>query len=109
MPAYRTAQGKMVDMSQLAARNEKVRAVGNMNVNARGDIVDSHNKVITDNTKRVKASYQKIINEKQNNQAVNNQPKSVPTKNVNIAETAKANELTQTEKEFFDDDEDIVK
>ena len=43
MPAYRSAQGKMVDMSVLAAKNEKVRAVGNMNVNARGDVIDENN------------------------------------------------------------------
>ena len=32
MSQHRTAQGRMVDMSALAARNEKTRAVGNMKV-----------------------------------------------------------------------------
>ena len=35
--AYRTASGKLVDMDTLALKNETVIAVGNMNVNARGD------------------------------------------------------------------------
>jgi len=35
MAKFRTAMGKVVDMSALASRNEKVRAVGNMKVNAR--------------------------------------------------------------------------
>ena len=34
---YRTASGKLVDMDTLALRNEYTIAVGNMNVNARGD------------------------------------------------------------------------
>jgi hypothetical protein len=98
MPAYRSAQGKIVDMSQLTAKNEKVRAVGNMNVNARGDILDSHHRVIKDNTKRVKNNYQKTINTK----APVKSPQ--PTKTPVIQE-----ELTKSEKELFDDDEDIIK
>lgn len=100
MPAYRTAQGKMVDMSRLAAKNEKVRAVGNMNVNARGDIVDSNNQVIKDSTKRVKNNYQKAIGQRQPN-AVNKQ--------VNIPKPSAIEDLTSEEKELFDNDEDIKK
>ena len=36
---YRTMQGRMVDIEKLRAANEDVRAVGNMNVNARGDVL----------------------------------------------------------------------
>ena len=42
----KTALGKNLDMGSLILKNEKVRAVGNMNVNARGDTIDGHNKVI---------------------------------------------------------------
>jgi hypothetical protein len=49
----------MVDMASLAAKNEKTRAVGNMNVNARGDILNSHNEVIQDATQRVNQTYQR--------------------------------------------------
>ena len=34
---YRTAQGKMVDFGAMLTNNELVPALGNMNVNARGD------------------------------------------------------------------------
>lgn len=104
MAGHRTAQGKMVDMSQLAARNEKVRAVGNMNVNARGDIIDSHNRIIQDNTKRVKSSYQKIVAEKQHK----NPPPVPQGKPRNIPAVSDPN-LSNQEKEFFEDDEDIEK
>jgi hypothetical protein len=104
MAIQRTAQGKMVDMSQLAARNEKVRAVGNMNVNARGDVVDSHNKVITDNTKRVKPSYQNVVSKPATQQAPAPVKPTQPT-----IQPDEPVELTKEEQELFDDDEDIVK
>lgn len=43
---YKTAMGKTVDLGSLILQNESVRAVGNMNVNARGDVLDSANRVI---------------------------------------------------------------
>jgi hypothetical protein len=36
---YRTMQGRMVDIEKLRGANEQVPAVGNMRVNARGDIL----------------------------------------------------------------------
>ena len=36
---YRTMQGRMIDIEKLRGANEDVRAVGNMNVNARGDVL----------------------------------------------------------------------
>lgn len=63
MTMHRSAMGKSVDMSALSGRNEKVRAVGNMNVNARGDVLDSHNRVIQDNSQRVKAAYQNTVSD----------------------------------------------
>ena len=58
---HRTSLGKPIDMAALRAKNEKVRAVGNMNVNARGDIIDSNNRVINDATKRVNVMYEKTM------------------------------------------------
>jgi len=43
---YRTAMGKVVDLGALMLQNENVRAVGNMNVNARGDRLNSTNQII---------------------------------------------------------------
>ena len=61
MTRYRTAQGKIVDMAALAARNEKVRAVGNMSVNARGDTIDSHGRVVVPVTRKVGEGYQQTV------------------------------------------------
>jgi hypothetical protein len=54
---HRSANGKQVDMGSLRLRNEHVRAVGNMKVNARGDLVDDKNQVITPKNHQVNQSY----------------------------------------------------
>ncbi len=36
---YKTMQGRMVDIEKLRGANEQVQAVGNMRVNARGDML----------------------------------------------------------------------
>jgi hypothetical protein len=61
MKQYRSAQGKTVDMAALAAKNERVRAVGNMKANARGDTIDSHGKVIVPVTQKVGQQYQATV------------------------------------------------
>lgn len=61
---YRTAQGKMLDITALAARNENVRAVGNAKLNARGDTIDSAGRVITPVTQKVGEAYQKTVSNK---------------------------------------------
>jgi len=67
MGKYRTAQGKTLDMSALIAKNEKIRAVGNLKVNARGDTIDSQNKVVVPATKKVGNGYQKTVGNKSAN------------------------------------------
>jgi hypothetical protein len=59
---YKTAQGKTVDMGRLALQNENVRAVGNMKVNARGDLVDDMNRVVSTKTEQVQKQYNNQIN-----------------------------------------------
>jgi hypothetical protein len=61
MANYRTALGKVVDMSALAAKNEKTRAVGNMKVNARGDTIDAQGRIIKTSTAKVNDSYNKTV------------------------------------------------
>jgi len=56
---YKSAMGRVVDIGALMLENENVRAVGNMNVNARGDTLDSTNRVIESKTKQVQKHYQK--------------------------------------------------
>lgn len=69
MGIYRTAQGRPLDMAQLAAKNEKTRAVGNMNVNARGDTIDSHGKIITPVTRKVGNRYNNTVANPESNRA----------------------------------------
>ena len=42
---YKTARGKAVDMDKVKLANETTRAVGNMRVNARGDLLDKTGQV----------------------------------------------------------------
>jgi hypothetical protein len=44
--SYKTMQGKVVDMEKLMRQNELMPAIGNMNVNARGDELGSGGKII---------------------------------------------------------------
>lgn len=59
---YKTAQGKNIDLGALLLQNENVRAVGNMNVNARGDLLDSGNKVIDQKNRQVQRQYKRQTN-----------------------------------------------
>lgn len=59
---YKTAQGKSIDMGSLALQNENVRAVGNMKVNARGDLLDDNNNVIRTKTQEMTQQYRQQTN-----------------------------------------------
>ena len=96
MTKYRTALGKTVDMSVLAAKNEKVRAVGNMKVNARGDTIDSYGKVVVPATKKVGESYSKMVGNK------SAQPVTAKPAKPEIKEELTLNEL-ELEDSFEDD------
>jgi hypothetical protein len=56
---YKSAMGKPVDLGALLLQNENVRAVGNMSVNTRGDIVDSHNRVIENKNRQAQRHYRR--------------------------------------------------
>ena len=58
---YRSSQGKSIDLGALLLQNETVRAVGNMGVNARGDRVDTFNKVVDSKVKQSQRAYNKQI------------------------------------------------
>ena len=45
MKTIKTARGKTLNMAQLAAQNEDVRAISNVPINARGDIIDNRGNV----------------------------------------------------------------
>ena len=44
---YRTMQGRMINIEKLRSANEDIRAVGNMNVNARGDVLGAGGQIAT--------------------------------------------------------------
>jgi hypothetical protein len=59
----KSALGVEINMAAMMARNEKTRAVGNMRVNARGDLVDSNNNIITNANKRVENQYNQSVSD----------------------------------------------
>jgi hypothetical protein len=59
---YRTAQGKSVDLGTIMLQNEHVRAVGNMNVNARGDKLDQNNRVIETKPRQIQKQNARTTN-----------------------------------------------
>lgn len=56
---YKTAQGQSLDMSALKLRNETERAVGNLKVNARGDLIDESNRILSNRKDQVLKSLEK--------------------------------------------------
>ena len=56
---HKSAMGRTVDMAALRAKNEHTRAVGNMNVNARGDLLDGANRVIDTKPRQLQRQYNK--------------------------------------------------
>jgi hypothetical protein len=118
MVIYRTAQGRPLDMAQLAAKNEKTRAVGNMNVNARGDTIDSHGKVITPVTRKVGNRYNNSVANPESNRArstVRPKPEASPEVDSTPVQVAAEepvesifDEMTDEDLEFLEpSDEDL--
>jgi hypothetical protein len=64
MAIYKSAMGKVIDMGSLSAKNEKVRAVGNAKMNARGDIVDTQGRVVKPAPNRANEIYSKAVGTK---------------------------------------------
>jgi hypothetical protein len=58
---YKSANGKMVDMGALRQKNENARAVGNMKVNARGDLIDDENHVVTSRSQQINNQYNRQV------------------------------------------------
>lgn len=75
---YRTAQGRSVDLGALQLKNEHVRAVGNMKVNARGDKIDSNNQPIESRNQQVSRQYRRQVTN------TSNAPVSATTADVDI-------------------------
>ncbi len=119
MGIYRTAQGRPLDMASLAAKNEKTRAVGNMNVNARGDTIDSHGKVVVPVTRKVGNRYNNSVANPESNRArstVRAKPEASPEVDATPAQVVEEevvvesifDEMTDEDLEFLEPtDEDL--
>jgi hypothetical protein len=103
MAKYRTAMGKVVDMSQLATKNERARAVGNMSVNARGDTIDATGKIVLPVTKKVGDRYQKTVSNRAANIVKKKQDSFTPIETTPAPETKiDLSQLVEEELEFLD-------
>jgi hypothetical protein len=86
---YRTAQGRVVDFGALEVQNEQVRAVGNMNVNARGDKLDADGNIISTRAQQVNRNLDRTTN---------TAPGPIPTSNRAQKEEAAAAQAAEQEK-----------
>jgi hypothetical protein len=100
---YRTGQGRMIDMGALILQNERVRAVGNMGVNARGDVLDTNNTVIDPKGNQVQRQYERQT------QSVQPVPVSTPVQSPSVTtvhenvDPAEAAALKALDDEFNED------
>lgn len=116
MAKYKTALGKVLDMSALIAKNERTRAVGNMKVNARGDTIDATGNVTKKVTEKVTENYSKTVGNR-SAQPIKKQLRTGDTAPRNIRQQPKptrgvnqrvSQELTSHEKELENDlDDDL--
>ena len=82
---YRTMQGRMVDIEKLRTANESVQAVGNMNVNARGDVLGAGGQVVTSKETVIKQYYEQpkgMVSDTPSKGKSMPAPKSEPVKTV---------------------------
>ena len=61
MKRIKTARGKILDMGALATQNETTRAVSNVPVNARGDIIDNRGNIQVPREKISKEYYKETV------------------------------------------------
>lgn len=103
--------GRTVDMSALASKNEQVRAVGNMNVNARGDVLNSDNEVIDDSNQRINRVYNKTVNPRSMSEDITPPQQAATATPVTPIAPKPTNinleELTELERQFEQLDEDV--
>ena len=112
MSNYKSAMGKPIDMASIIAKNENTKAVGNMNVNARGDTIDAFGRVIQPVTERVNQSYANTVGTRSANQARQHRPQQEQVKPDVVKSSINLEELTSVERELeesIDDDIEVEK
>ena len=105
MAQYRTAQGRSVDMSRLIAKNEKTRAVGNMKVNARGDVIDGHGKIIQSVNERTSQRYENTVSKAAKQVNTRIQPDKQPVPQAVKQAPVELEEKLPIEEEFDSQDD----
>lgn len=99
MSNYRTAGGQLINMEALRAKNQNTRAVGNMNVDAAGNTLDSNNQVISDRAARVSRVYNRTT---QNPSAVP-KPQAQPSRPQQAQPAVRELDLSSTELQQMND------
>lgn len=61
----KTAKGRTLDMAELRAKHELMRAVGNTRMNARGDQLDAEGNIVTPATHRANEKYTNTVRKNQ--------------------------------------------
>lgn len=88
---HKTMQGKEIDMDKLMRQNELMPAIGNMQVNARGDELGSGGKIVRKREEVVAEYYDNNPNAKLKRAAatvVEDTPPPAPVSKVNKKSTA---------------------
>ena len=83
--------GKTIDMGSLILQNEHVRAVGNMGVNARGDVLDSADRVIDQKNRQVQRQYNR-----QTSTNVQDRPLHASTREARAAQAPQVRQVQET-------------
>jgi len=82
---YRSMQGRMIDIEKLRAANEAVQAVGNMNVNAKGDVLGAGGKVVIKKETVMRKYYEQpkgMVSDTPTKNKPTEAPKAEPVKTV---------------------------
>jgi len=90
---YKTAQGQSIDLGAIILKNEHVRAVGNMNVNARGDRLDGAGQVVGQKNKQVTRQHERTTT------PVSSTPVSTQPLHTSSLEAKQSNIQTQPDPE----------
>ena len=83
---YRTAQGKMIDIDGLILTNEQTIAVGNMNVNARGDELGPGGKIAAGRNQNMNDYYRLNTNSTGRNKKIAETP-PIPVRKQKMIES----------------------
>lgn len=93
---YRTAQGKMIDLDSIILTNEQTIAVGNMNVNARGDELGPGGQVVARRNQNMNDYYRLNTNSTGRNKTQVEAPAPIPVRQQQMMESAQPDEVDNT-------------